>query len=118
MPIVPIKAEALLLPTETTGGIAAILAEKITALVFLSKVGDLTKPCTLPEDNIVTGSVCFEISGGNNTTEPLIKTEDASTKCTAADALKYGTQPVTLKGAAKLFGTGAHMGKTFGVSLV
>ena len=115
---VPIKAEALLLPTETTGGIAAVLAENIKALIFLTKVGDLTKPCTLPEDNVVKGTVCFEISGGNNTTEPLIKTEDASTKCAAADSLAYGAQPVTLKGAAKLFGIGSHAGKTLGVSLV
>jgi hypothetical protein len=115
---VPIKAEALLLPTETTAGVAAVLAENIKALVFLTKVGDLTKPCVLPEDNVVTGTVCFEISANNNTKEPLIKTEDASTKCTAADALKYGTQPVTLKGSATLFGLLEHKEKTLGVSLI
>jgi hypothetical protein len=54
----------------------------------------------------------------NEAVEPLVLTEGESTKCAVKDELKYGGQVVTLKGAAKLFGTGEHNGKTIGVKLI
>jgi hypothetical protein len=129
----PIKAEALILPAETTDGKFALLAEKVKALIKLIKTGTLgaPKPCVLPEDNTVTGEVCFKITDAtNDTTEPLAETSTACKNRAALeglnnevttggfpDLLKYGGQDVVLHGTALLKLTGAHEGLTVGVSL-
>ena len=129
----PIKAEALLLPAETTDGKFAILAEKIKALVKLILVGTLPapKPCILPEDNTVTGEVCFKITDAtNDTVAPLIEApatcknrstlEGLNNEVTTGgfpDLVKYGAQPVTLDGKAVLSLIEGHNGLTLGVSL-
>jgi hypothetical protein len=114
----PIKAEALLLPTETDSGEPAILAEGIKALVVLHLKGTpllKEKICVLPLDNTVTGTACFEVTlGSNDTVLPLVI---PNATCAAADELKYGGQKATLEGAAELLLNGAHNGKTLGVSL-
>ena len=129
--VVDITAEALFLPAELAAdGKPAVLAEKVKALIKLTKVGDLSKPCTLPQDNVVTGEVCFKITDAtNDTVKPLIeapvtcknreKLEGISNEVTAGgfpDLVKYGVQDVTLDGKAVLFLTDAKF-KTLGVSL-
>jgi hypothetical protein len=127
----PIRAEALFLPTELTNGAAAILAEKIKALITLHlpevKLGET--PCILPLDILLTGEVCLAIDN-NDTAEPTVLTS-ASIECkvktaldggtegsgSVKDLLKYGINIVTLDGTAKLFLTGAHNGLALGVSL-
>jgi hypothetical protein len=129
----PIKAEALILPAETTDGKPALLAEKVKALIQLIKTGTLAapKPCILPEDGTVTGEVCFKITDAtNNTVEPLIETSTACKNRAALeglnnevttggvpDLLKYVGQDIVLDGTALLKLTGAHQGLTLGVSL-
>ena len=130
----PIKAEALILPAELIKPEPlppAILAEKVKALIKLTKVGDLTKPCTLPEDNTVLGDVCFLIKEGtNDTAKPLIEApatcknrielEKAETPGAGViDLLKYGVNNhVTLDGKSLLFLTDEKFkDKTLGVSL-
>jgi hypothetical protein len=132
--IEPIKAEALILPAETTDGKFALLAEKVKALIKLIKPGTLAvpKPCILPEDGTVTGQVCFKITAAtNDTVEPLIETSTACKNRVTLeslnneiappsgfpDLLKYNGQDVNLHGTALLKLTGAHEGLTLGVSL-
>jgi hypothetical protein len=132
----PIHATALFLPTLTTTGVPAILAEKIKALILLHNpkftvawpLGTL--PCILPVDNTVTGDLCLEITAGNDTVKPLVVSDDTTQgKCdprvvlegaeggTVKDVLKYGAQEVTLDAKAELFLTGAaHEGLSLGVS--
>jgi hypothetical protein len=131
----PIHATALLLPTLTKDGKPAILAEKIKALILLHSnkitaewpLGTL--PCILPLDNTVTGELCFKIVAGNDTTEPLVLTNDTTQgECDerttlegtegvgAKDVLKYGAQVVTTDSATKMFLTGPHQGLPLGVS--
>jgi hypothetical protein len=127
----PVKAEALLLPAETTGGAPAILAEKIKALITLHLPEGVlvgVEPCVLPLDNTVTGEVCLAID--NNDTATLTVLASASIECrvrnglegkenegSTKDVLKYGAQTAVLTGAAKVFLTGAHSGLEFGVRL-
>ena len=132
----PIKAEFLLLPAETTDGKFAVLAEKLKTLIRLIKNAEelgkeFPKPCVLPEDNVLTGEICFKIKDGtNDTVEPLIEApatcknrstlEGLNNEVASGgvpDALKYGAQPVTLDGIACLKLLGEHAGKTLGVSL-
>jgi hypothetical protein len=128
----PIKSEALILPAELTDGTPAVLFEKLKELIKLTKAGDLTKPCILPEDNTVTGEVCFKIKDGtNDTVAPLIEApatcknrstlEGLNTEVAPpsgfVDLLKYSGQDVDLHGATLLKLTGAHAGLTLGVSL-
>jgi hypothetical protein len=138
----PIKAEALILPAEmiedkvTKEALpVAVLAEKIKALINLTKVGDLTKECILPFDNIVKGELCLKIKvGTNDTAEPLVLSNDTiQTECKERktlealgeevasggfkDKLLYGAQEVTVDGAATLKLTGLHKGLALGVSL-
>ena len=101
----PIKAEALILPAELTNGEPAILAEKIKALINLTKKDELNKECILPFDNVVKGELCLKIrtindpadpagEGGakletNDTTEPLVLTnETIQTQCKERKALE------------------------------
>jgi hypothetical protein len=132
----PILASALFLPTLTTGGKLAILAEKIKALILLhsNKITPEwplgTLPCILPLDNTVVGELCLEITGGNDTSLVLVVSDDTTQeKCdprvtlegveggTVKDALKYGAQPATIDGKAEVFLTGAtHEGLSLGVS--
>lgn len=125
----PIKAEALVLPAELTDGKPALLAEKVKELIRLTKLGDLTKPCILPEDNTVTGEFCFKITDAtNDTTEPLIeapatcKNRSAleGTEVTSGgvpDLLIYGGGIMVLDMKAVLSLTGEHKALTLGVSL-
>ena len=126
----PVKAEALILPAELTNGEPAILAEKIKALINLTKEGDLAKECTLPFDNVVKGDLCLKIPAGNETKEPLVQSnETIQTECkprealegkeggSVKDELKYGSQVVNVEGAAKLKLGGPHVGLFLGVSL-
>ncbi len=78
----PIKAEALILPTEMLkeagGGEPlpyAILAEKIKALIRLWETNaakPLTNECTLPNDNVVTGELCLKIDPTTNH-QPVVR---------------------------------------------
>jgi hypothetical protein len=130
----PIKSEFLLLPAETTDGKPAVLAEKVKMLTKLIKPGTLAapKPCILPEDNVVTGEVCFKITATtNDTVEPLIETSTACLNRVTLeglnnevappsgfpDLLKYGGQDITFDIKAILKLTGAHNGLALGVSL-
>ena len=135
----PVRAESLLLPTEMLKDGAeelpfAILAEKIKALINLTKVGNLAGECILPFDNVVKGDLCLKIKvGTNDTTEPLVLANDTiQTECKPRETLEgkeilsgtkfkdellYGAQKVTVDGAATLKLLGAHLGKTLGVSL-
>ena len=146
----PVRAEFLTLPAEIANGEPALLAEKIKALLNFTKVGDLSKECILPFDNIVKGELCLKIKAGtNDTVEPLLLASDTiQTECKARttleglpgteitgakaeieklekevspkaflDEVRFGSQIVTLDSAATLKLTGAHLGKTFGVSL-
>ena len=127
----PIKAEFLALPAELTNGEPALLAEKIKALINLTRPKVLSEECVLPFDNVVKGEVCLKIKAGtNDTTEPLVLTNDTiQRECKERvilegtegagfkDKVLYGTQEITFDGAATLKLTGAHAGKTLGVSL-
>jgi hypothetical protein len=138
----PIKAEFLALPAEMIEDKVikevlpvAILLEKIKALINLTKVGDLTKECILPFDNIVKGELCLKIKvGTNDTAEPLVLSNDTiQTECKERktlealgeevasggfkDKLVYGAQEVIVDGAATLKLLSPHNGKTLGVSL-
>ena len=123
-----ITATGLVLPTELTGGAAAILVEKIEATV-------LTKPtegCVLPTTTKIKGEVCLKITSGNDTTEPLVQSNATiQGECVERTALEgmtigkgfkdkllFGAQEATITGAAKLFLTGAHEKLTLGVSPV
>jgi hypothetical protein len=120
-----ITVSFLLLPVEFADGKYGVLAEKITAtLNFLSGTG-----CPLPLKNVIKGEVCFKITSGNDTTEPLIQTNETIQKeCPAVpleglgepvkDKLLFGANEAFLISSATLFGTGAHAGKTLGVLLL
>jgi hypothetical protein len=135
----PIRAEALILPTELLTPELdgpALLAEKIKALIkfHLEKTALLEeKPCVLPLDNTVTGEVCFQIlPKTNDTVLPLVLAK-TGIECleTAAlesltlkedgkgfkDKLLYGAQAAVLDGGAFLHGVAPHDKSTFGVSL-
>jgi hypothetical protein len=128
----PIKSEALILPAELTDGTPAVLFEKLKELIKLTKVGDLTKPCILPEDGTVTGEVCYKITPVTvDTVAPLLETSTACKNRVTLEGLnnevappsgfpdleRYSGQDVVfhLKLILKL--TGAHQGLTLGVSL-
>jgi hypothetical protein len=125
----PIRSEFEFLPAELTDNKPALLVERTKGLLKLTKVGELTKPCTLPEDNTVTGEFCFKIiDGTNDTVKPIVETSTLckkrnvleGTEVTSGgipDLLKYGGQDGTLHLKATLFLEGAHKGLTLGVSL-
>jgi hypothetical protein len=135
----PIKAEALLLPTELKKPVLdgpAILAEKIKALVILELKGkalpgeEPITPCILPLDNTVTGDACFQILPGTNDTKLPLLLANANIECLEVialesltlgagkkDEVKYGAQVVTLDGSVFLHGLAPHNNSTFGVSL-
>jgi hypothetical protein len=128
----PVKAEALLLPTELSSGEPAILAEKIKALVRLHLPGGSlgTTPCVLPLDNIVTGELCLKLDSNDTATPTALATSTIQAECKerptleslsegagVKDVLKYGAQTATLDGAAKASLTGTHSGLTLGSSL-
>ena len=126
----PVKVEALLLPAELTNGEPAVLAEKIKALINLTKPKVLTEECILPFDNVVKGEICLKIKAGtNDTVEPLLLSNDSTQKeCKERatlegaegagfkDKLLYGSQEVTVDDAKKLKLTGSHVKLTLGVS--
>jgi hypothetical protein len=119
----PIKAEALFLPAEDVFNEPAVLAENIKALIRLTKVGDLTKPCVLPEDSTVTGQVCLRIVPfTNGTANPWVETSATLQElCKGGgvkDVLKYGGQPATIDGSAEVFGIFEHAGRALGVFLI
>ena len=125
----PIILESALLPAELTNGEPAILAQKVKALINLTKVGDLTKECVLPFDNALSGEICFALDG-NNTAEPeLLSSETIECKerktlesseegAGVKDVLKYGVQVVKLDiSKFKWILSKPHSGETFGVAL-
>jgi len=82
----PINATGLILPAELTNGEPAVLAEGIKALIKLTKVGDLTKECILPFDNVVKGDLCLKIDS-NDTIKPLLlASETIQKECKARTA--------------------------------
>lgn len=127
----PIKSEALILPAELTDGSPAVLFEKLKALIRLTKKGDLTKPCILPEDNTATGEICYKIIPATN--DMTVVLVEASATCKNRSTLeglnnevtsggvpdleKYGGQDALFDNQFKLALTGAHKGLTLGVSL-
>jgi hypothetical protein len=120
-----VTASALLLPVEISAGVYAVLAEKITAQInFLSGTG-----CPLPLKNVVKGEVCLKITSGNDTTEPLVQSnETIQGECPAVplegtgepvkDKLLFGVNPAFIIGSAVLSGKGGAAGKTIGVLLL
>lgn len=123
--ILDITIDLLMYPVEIISGIFGILAGKISSQVnFLSGTG-----CPLPLKNVVKGEICFKITSGNDTTEPLIQSNQTiqgecpevkleGTEELRKDKLLFGANEAFLVGAMKLFGSGAHAGKTLGVLLL
>ena len=128
----PVKAEALLLPTELTNGKPAILAEKIKSLIKLTKVGELTEECFLPFDNTVKAELCLKVDSNNTAELGLLASQAIQGECKerktlealgeevesggVKDKLLYGGQEVFLDGEANVSLTGAHKGLNFGIS--
>jgi hypothetical protein len=123
-----VTASALLLPIEFKDGTFGVLAEKIVATInFLPELG-----CPLPLKNVVTGEVCFKVSAGNDTTEPLIQSSQAiqeacpeiklelnPEKPVTKDKLLFGAKESFIDGSATLkLSDEAHKGQTLGVSLI
>ena len=120
--------KALLLPVEFPDGTYGVLAEGLNIQVnFLPGTG-----CTLPLKNVIKGEVCFRISGGNDTSELLIKSsETIQTECpkrivleglesnpvggTFEDKLLFGVNPAFVTGSAVLTDVG---GGSIGVLLL
>jgi hypothetical protein len=120
-----ITASFLALPVEISAGVYGILVEKISVQInFLSGTG-----CPLPLKNTIKGEVCFKITAGNDTTEPLIQSnETIQGECPAVplegagepvkDKLLFGVNPAFIVSSAVLQGKGAAAGKTIGVLLL
>ncbi len=131
----PIKAEALILPAEILSGAAALLAEKIKALIRLwlpNAAKPLTEECILPNDNVVTGEICLRLDGNNSSILEVLTSQAISGECKERktlealgedigggfkDKLKYGAQEVFVDGTARLSLTGVHKGLFLGVCL-
>lgn len=128
----PVKAEGLLLPTELTNGKPAVLAEAIKALVNMTKVGELTKECILPFDNIVKAELCLKVDSNNSAKPALLANQAIQGECKerktlealgeevessgVKDKLIYGSQESFLDGQVKMSLTGLHTGALLGVS--
>jgi len=129
-----IAVSATFLPAEIlTTNAPALLAENVVAIVTIASP---TEECVLPEKNTVKGEVCVVI-GNNNTVRPLRFSSNTiqvtckprttleglnnelptQTGSNFKDELRYGAQTASLDSTAHLFLTGAHAGKTLGVSL-
>jgi hypothetical protein len=120
-----VTASATLLPVELADGGFGVLAEGVVVQVnFLSGTG-----CPLPLKNVVKGEVCFRVTAGNNTTEPLIKSSKTiqaecpevkleGTGSVAKDVLLFGANEAFVEGKALLKLTTAHTGQKLGVLLL
>lgn len=120
-----ITSNSLLLPVEFADGKYGILLEKIVAIVsFLSGLG-----CPLPLKNVIKGEICLKITSGNDTTEPLIQSNQAiQGECpaiklegfgsVAKDKMLFGVNEAFIDRSAVLKLTGEHAGLTLGVLLL
>jgi hypothetical protein len=125
-----ITAKGKILPAELTDGTPAILFEGTANVLIKEGAG-----CVLSKTTVIKGELCLKVLK-NHTVEPELETSqtiqescrprsalESTEEKTAAeggikDKLLFGVNESFVDGKAAFALSGAHVGKTFGVSLI